>query len=139
PLPSGPWLRLYGFAGQVVLNAQLQAILSLLEYSRTASDEGAANLAQQLQTTAQTLFPRFDTGDWSRYQLGGAYATREYEKFVTDLLAKLARDTADPFWVATSQRFHAYLYDPPQVTPGAATPEIWPQPLDDYLDAAQIE
>ena len=139
PLPSGPWIRLYGFNQAVVLNAQLQAIVSLLEYSQTSGDSGASDLARQLSATAQALFPRFDTGDWSRYQLGGAYATREYQKFVTDLLAKLARDTADPFWVATSQRFHAYLYDPPQVTPGAATPEIWPQPLDDYLDAAQIE
>src|SRR4030081_3729574 len=26
-LPSGPWIRLYGFNGQVVLNAQLQAIV----------------------------------------------------------------------------------------------------------------
>ena len=137
-LPSGPWIRLYGFDGQVVLNAQLQAILSLLEYSRTASDEGAANLAQQLQTTAQTLFPRFDTGDWSRYQLGGAYATREYEKFVTDLLAKLADQTQDPFWIAASERFHAYYYDPPQVTQPSAPPEIWPQPLDGYLDTAPI-
>ena len=137
-LPSGPWIRLYGFNGQVVLNAQLQAILSLLEYSSTAQDEGAASLAQQLTTTAQALFPRFDTGDWSRYQLGGAYAPREYQKFVTDLLAKLARQTKDPFWTTTSQRFHAYLYDPPQVTQPSPPPTIWPQPLDGWYDVAPI-
>jgi hypothetical protein len=34
-LPSGPWIRLYGFNGQVVLNAQLQSIVSLLEYAQT--------------------------------------------------------------------------------------------------------
>ena len=39
-LPSGPWIRLYGFNGQVVLNAQLQAILSLLEYSQTTGGRG---------------------------------------------------------------------------------------------------
>src|SRR3954452_1515500 len=87
-LPSGPWIRLYGFNGQIVLNAQLQAIVSLLEYSQTTGDTEADALAHRLQATAQTLFPRFDTGDWSRYQLGGPYAPREYEKFVTDLLAK---------------------------------------------------
>jgi hypothetical protein len=137
-LPSGPWIRLYGFNGLVVLNAQLQSILSLLEYSRTSGDEAAANLAQQLATTARTLFPRFDTGDWSRYQLGGPYASREYQKFVTDLLAKLAAQTQDPFWLATSQRFHAYWYDPPQVTQGAPSSEVWPQPLDGWLDTASI-
>jgi len=137
-LPSGPWIRLYGFNGQVVLNAQLQAILSLLEYAQSEEDAGAATLAQRLSATAQALFPRFDTGDWSRYQLGGAYASREYQKFVTDLLAKLARQTKDPFWIATSQRFHAYYYDPPQVTQATPPPEIWPQPLDGFLDVAPI-
>ncbi len=135
-LPTGPWIRLYGFGGQIVLNAQLQAILSLLEYSTTSGDEEAADLARQLDTTTQALFSRFDTGDWSRYQLGGAYATREYQKFVTDLLAKLARQTGEPFWAATSQRFHAYYFDPPVVMQTAPPPEIWPQPLDGWLDTA---
>ena len=137
-LPSGPWIRLYGFDGEVVLNAQLQAIVSLLEYSQTTGDAEAGSLAQQLATAARTLLPRFDTGDWSRYELGGGYATREYQKFVTDLLAKLARQTQDPFWVATSQRFRAYYYDPPTVTQAAPPAEIWPQPLDGWLDVAQI-
>ena len=119
-LPSGPWIRLYGFNGEVVLNAQLQAIVSLLEYGTTTNSASATALAQRLSTTAQELFPRFDTGDWSRYELGGGYAPRDYQKFVTDLLAKLARHTQDPFWIATSQRFHSYYYDPPQVTPAAA-------------------
>jgi hypothetical protein len=139
-LPSGPWIRLYGFNGQVVLNAQLQAIVSLLEYGQTTSSAAATALAQRLSTAAEELFPRFDTGDWSRYELGGGYAPRDYEKFVTDLLAKLARDTQDPFWIATSQRFHSYYYDPPQVTqPQPATSQtIWPQPLDGYRDVATI-
>jgi hypothetical protein len=139
-LSTGPWIRLYGFNGQVVLNAQLQAIVSLLEYGTTTNSAAATALAQRLSATAQKLFPRFDTGDWSRYELGGGYAPRDYQKFVTDLLAKLARQTQDPFWIATSQRFHAYYYDPPQVTqPQPPTsPTIWPQPLDGYLDVATI-
>ncbi len=139
-LPSGPWIQLYGVNGQVVRHAQLQAIVSLFEYGQTASSAAATALAQRLSTTAQKLFPRFDTGDWSRYQLGGGYAPRDYQKFVTDLLAKLALQTQDPFWIATSQRFHSYYYDPPQVTqPQPVTsPTIWPQPLDGFLDAAPI-
>ncbi len=46
-LPSGPWIRLYGFDREVVLNAQLQAILSLAEYGRTAGDARAQALAQR--------------------------------------------------------------------------------------------
>ena len=92
-LPSGPWIRLYGFNGEVVLNAQLQSIVSLLDYATTSGNAAASALAQRLIATAETLFPRFDTGDWSRYELGGGYAPRDYQKFVTDLLAKLAKQT----------------------------------------------
>ena len=44
------------------------------------------------------------------------------------------------FWIATSQRFHSYYYDPPQVTQPqpAPSPTIWPQPLDGFLDVATI-
>jgi hypothetical protein len=138
PLASGPWIRLYGFDGEVVLNAQLQAIVSLLDYAQNSEDGTALVLAQQLDSTAQKLFPRFDTGDWSRYELGGGYAPRDYQKFVTDLLAKLAQQTQDPFWITAAQTFHAYYYDPPQVTQTTPTPAIWPQPLDGYLDVAPI-
>lgn len=138
-LSSGPWIRLYGFNSEIVLNAQLQAVLSLLEYAQSTEDANASALAQQLSNTAEKLLPRFDTGDWSLYELGGTYASKSYEKFVTDLLQKLAAKTGDPFWVATSQRFHAYYYDPPQVTQPTTTPvTIYPQPADGYLDTAPI-
>jgi hypothetical protein len=137
-LSTGPWVRLYGFDREVVLNAQLQAILSLLQYAGDTGDADAGALAQRLNVAAQALLPRFDTGDWSLYELGGAYATKEYQLFVTELLAKLAARTQDPFWIDASQRFHGYYYDPPAVTPGPAPPTIYPQPLDGFLDVAQI-
>jgi hypothetical protein len=128
---AGPWIRLYSFTREAVLNAQLQTVVSLFEY-------GATGLASQLLTAAQTLFPRFDTGDWSRYELGGAYASRSYQAFVTTLLAKVAARTKDPFWQSTASRFQAYLYSPAQVTQSAPPPPIWPQPADGYLDTAPI-
>jgi hypothetical protein len=137
-LSSGPWIRLYGFNSEIVLNAQLQAALSVLEYAQSTEDAKATALAQQLSTTAEKMLPRFDTGDWSLYELGGGYASKSYEKFVTDLLQKLAAKTADPFWQAAAQRFHAYYYDPPQVTQATPPPTIYPQPADGYLDTAPI-
>jgi D-glucuronyl C5-epimerase C-terminus len=137
-LSTGPWVRLYGFNREVVLNAQLQAVLSLLQYAAGTGDSAAGALAQRLDASAQAMFPRFDTGDWSLYELGGTYATKEYQLFVTQLLAKLAAQTQDPFWVDASQRFHSYYYDPPDVVPGPAPPTIYPQPLDGFLDVAQI-
>jgi hypothetical protein len=137
-MPGGPWIRLYGFDREVVLNAQLQAILSLGEYGQSAEDPGATALAQAMSAAARALLPRFDTGDWSLYELGGAYAPREYQAYVTDELAKLAAQTQDPFWVAAAQRFHDYLYAAPQVTVGTPPPTLYPQPQDGWLDSASI-
>ena len=137
-LSTGPWVKLYSFNHEVVLNAQLQTVISLLQYAGDTGDPNVAALAQRLNASAQAMLPRFDTGDWSLYELGGAYATKEYELFVTQLLAKLAARTQDPIWVDASQRFHSYYYDPPMVTAGPPPPTIYPQPLDGFLDVAQI-
>ncbi|MES1248865.1 MAG: D-glucuronyl C5-epimerase family protein [Actinomycetota bacterium] len=128
---AGPWIRLYSFTREVVLNAQLQTVVSLFDY-------GATGLASRMLTAAQTLFPRFDTGDWSRYELGGAYATRSYQEFVTTLLGKVASATQDPFWQTTAARFKAYLYSPPQVTQTTPPPTAWPVPADGFLDTVPV-
>jgi hypothetical protein len=137
-LSTGPWVKLYSFNKEIVLNAQLQTVLSLLQYAADTGDPNVAALAQRLNASAQAMLPRFDTGDWSLYELGGAYATKEYELFVTQILAKLAARTQDPYWIDAAQRFHGYYYDPPEVTPGAPPPTIYPQPLDGFLDVAQL-
>jgi hypothetical protein len=138
-LPSGPWIKLYGFNSEVVLNAQLQAILSLREYADATGDANATALADRMTATARALLPRFDTGDWSLYELGGFYAPRDYQLFVTQLLQKLAARTADPFWIDAYARFRSYYYDPPQVTQPAPAAPIYPQPRDGFLDAAPIQ
>jgi hypothetical protein len=122
---AGPWIRLYGFNHETVLNAQLQAVLSLSEYARASGDEAAGTLAQRMAGAAKALFPRFDTGDWSLYELGGPYAPLEYEQYVTALLARLAAQTQDPFWSDAAQRFQHYL-GPPQVTEGTPPPTLYP-------------
>ena len=137
PTRWGQWIRLYGFSRLVVLNAQLQAILSLSDYGSTTGNGAATALAQKLDVAAQALFPRFDTGDWSLYDLGGAYAPLDYEQFVTQELAQLASSTQEPFWADASQRFKAYL-GPPQVTEGPPPPTLYPQPADGFLDSASI-
>jgi hypothetical protein len=138
-LRKGPWIRLYGFTSEIVLNAQLQTAVSLLDYADTAGDAAAAGLAQRLLASAEAYFPSFDTGDWSRYELRGGYASRSYQEYVTTLLRQLATRTQDPFWVSTSQRFRDYLFSPPSVTQPAPAAPIWPQPADGFLDTAQLQ
>ena len=134
---AGPWIRLYGFDREVVLNAQLQTIVSLTEYGRTTGNGRASTLAQQLTDAAKTLLPRFDTGDWSLYSLGGSHAPLGYEQYVTELLGKLASQTLDPFWVDAAQRFRHYL-GAPQIVEGTPPPTLYPQPQEGWLDTATI-
>jgi hypothetical protein len=137
---TGPWVRLYGFNRQIVLNAQLQAILSLQEYASAAGDGDAQALAGRMDAAARGLFGRFDTGDWSRYELGGGYAKRTYQEYVTTLLGKLAKRTKDPFWQDASARFVNYTYEPPKVTQSDPPPVVlaFPQPADGWLDTVSI-
>jgi hypothetical protein len=136
---TGPWVRLYGFDREIVLNAQLQTILSLREYGSTVGDPGAQALANRMLAAARGLFWRFDTGDWSRYELGGGYAKRDYQIYVTTLLGKLAKQTQDGFWQDAAARFVNYTYEPPQVTQPELPPLVaYPRPLDGFLDTVQI-
>src|SRR5438067_188962 len=90
---TGPWIRLYAFNNVTVLNAQLQTILSLQDYATQTGDQAAVKLASRLQAAAVGLLPRFDTGYWSLYSLGGDEAPLEYHKYVVRLLTTLTRRT----------------------------------------------
>lgn len=134
---AGPWIRLYGFDRELVLNAQLQTILSLREYGRITGDAGATALSGRLESAAKALLPRFDTGDWSLYELRGYHASLGYEQYVTELLGKLAAQTSDPYWVDAAQRFQDYL-GAPKIEEGTPSPTLYPQPQDGWLDTASI-
>jgi hypothetical protein len=136
-LPQGPWIRLYGYSGVAVLNAQLQAALSLGEYARLTNDHRARRLARELRRTARVLLPRFDTGSWSRYSLGGRAATLEYHSYVTALLWRLSARQGGGRWRVYANRFSTYRRLPPVLRPGRRPPEVLPV-LDGYRDFAPI-
>src|SRR2546421_2011499 len=127
---TGPWIRLYAFNDDTVLNAQLQTILSLQDYATQTGDQAATNLASQLQTATVGLLPRFDTGYWSLYSLGGAEAPLDYHQYVVRLLGILSRRTQDPTLTTYAQRFGDDLRQPPVVKEGAAPGAIYPWPQD---------
>ncbi|MBA3366520.1 MAG: hypothetical protein H0U03_12195 [Actinobacteria bacterium] len=135
---AGPWIRLYSFSPVVVLNAQLQAAISVGDYAALAKDRGAASLAPQLQASAAALFPRFDTGFWSLYALGGSEAPLGYHRYVVSLLEKLAQRTGDTGWAERAARFQLYTRQPPNVTPGSPSPVLFSRPADGYRDEATI-
>jgi D-glucuronyl C5-epimerase C-terminus len=134
---AGPWIRLYAFNNETVLNAQLQTIVSLQDYGTRTGDPAAANLVAQLLTSAIAMLPRFDTGAWSLYSLGGAEAPLDYHQYVVRLLGILSRRTQDPTLTTYAQRFGNDLNEPPVIREGAAPGAIYPWPQDGYRDYAR--
>jgi hypothetical protein len=137
-LENGPWIRLYSFSGAAVLNAQLQAAVSLEEYGRRVGDRGARRLASRLRATAAELLPRFDTGSWSLYALRGNESTLGYHTYVTSLLWKLARRTGEERWARWAARLRDQWRKPPEIRPGPRTRPAMPVPADGFRDWAEI-
>src|SRR5581483_6897799 len=86
---AGPWIRLYGFSSLPVLNADLQATISLEDYASVSNDSAAAVLAKRMQNAAAATLPRFDTGYWTYYSLADDPSPPDYQTFVVSLLRKL--------------------------------------------------
>ena len=117
---AGPWIRLYSFTSLPVLNAQLQAVISLASYATAAEDEAAADLAGRMQRSAAATLSRFDTGYWSYYSLPHEPSPLDYHEYVVQLLKQLA--PTDRRFAAAAIRFTAYETQPPavQLQPGAS-------------------
>ncbi len=125
-VPAGPWIRLYGFSRLPVLNAQLQATISLAAYAQATGDTAAAHLATRMQNAAAVTLPRFDTGYWSDYSLAGDPSPVDYHVFVVSLLRKLA--AGDPRFADAAKRFAAYEKEPPAFkldTAGVGQVRFW--------------
>ncbi|MFL5959519.1 MAG: D-glucuronyl C5-epimerase family protein [Gaiellaceae bacterium] len=110
-LSAGPWIRLYSFSSNPVLNAQLQSVLSLETYAEATGDAAAATLASRMEEAAAATVPRFDTGYWTYYSLAGNPSPLSYQKYVVQLLHKLA--SSDLRFAQAADRFAAYLRQPP--------------------------
>jgi hypothetical protein len=87
---GGLWIREYGFTQQVILNSQLQSLLSLHSYANLVATPQAARLVQSLYRATVRLLPRFDLGCHSLYQLRGPVADQHYQDYHVALLNRLA-------------------------------------------------
>ena len=108
---AGPWIRLYAFSSLTVLNAQLQATISLQAYAAASEDPQAQALAARMQNAAAASLARFDTGYWSYYALPREPSPPDYHRYVVQLLTKLK--TADPRFADAATRFASYEKEPP--------------------------
>ena len=136
--PAKPWVALYSFDRTPVLNAQLQAALSVGDYAAIVGDPAADSFAARLIGAARALLPRFDTGYWSLYSLKGDESPLDYHDYVIALLRKLATRTGDSGWSDVADRFQTYETQPPVIRVGPPPPTVYPRPADGFRDEAQI-
>jgi hypothetical protein len=136
-LSAGPWIRHYSFSGLVVLNAHLQAALSLGDYAEISADPDAAALALRMRETAAAMIPRFDTGYWTHYSLGRESPLR-YHLYVIQILRRLALRTGEEFWRTTAVRFDRYTHEPPLFRVAPLPAVLYPRPVDGFRDVARI-
>ena len=108
-IAGGYWIREYGFTDEVILNAQLESIISIESYAAVAQSAAARDLARKLLVAARRLLPRFDLGCWARYELGGPAASLHYQIYHVELLRQLAATHADPIWRRTYLRWRRCL------------------------------
>lgn len=92
--PGRSHYLLYSYArGQRVLNAFTQAVNGLHDLAAIANDdEGRELYARGVRQLAAEL-PRYDTGGWSRYQLGGRASDVGYHRLSRDFLRGLCERT----------------------------------------------
>ncbi len=105
PIGGGLWIREYGFTQQVILNAQLQSILSLESYAAFAKSAAVRGVIRELIVATRRLLPHFDVGCWARYQLAGPPARLGYQIYHVDLLRRLAVRRSEPIWSRTYVRW----------------------------------
>jgi hypothetical protein len=117
---GGLWVREYSFSSNLILNAQLQTLVSLLEYVEISGNSDAGAVVAQLDTATRALLPRFDTGCWSLYLLDGSPAPLHYHTYHIDLLKQLAQRTGAQFWTAYGARWERYLGTSSSAPPCAA-------------------
>jgi hypothetical protein len=87
---GGLWIQEYGFTQEVILNSQLQSLLSLESYARLVGTPAARSLVQSLYRATVRLLPRFDLGCHSLYELRGPAADSHYQAYHVLLLRRLA-------------------------------------------------
>jgi len=91
---GGEWFLLYSFApGQLVLNADLDALIALHDLAAATRDPFVTALdANGVQTLTRTI-ARFDAGNWSLYAQGGPLASLNYQALNYELARKLCLRT----------------------------------------------
>jgi D-glucuronyl C5-epimerase-like protein len=93
-LRGGDWFLLYSFApDQIVLNADLDAVIALHDLRVATHQPRVTALAHSGLHALETNIARFNIGTWSLYALGGPLADLNYQALNLELAQKLCQRT----------------------------------------------
>jgi hypothetical protein len=116
PTSAGTRYVQYTFApGASILNAFLQSLIGLYDYSQASGDHDAAALFAAGDAEARGEIPGFVSGTWSLYQTG-VPDTLDYHTLVTGFLQALCTRVQAPAYCDTANLFQSDLTTPPALT-----------------------
>ena len=119
-VPAGDGTRFvqYSFApasSVEVINAFLQALIGLYDYSQASDDPTAQALFASGNAEAEAEVPKYDTGAWSLYQPGDE-DDLSYHELVSGFLQQLCSRTNATVYCTTAQHFQTDLKTPPALS-----------------------
>jgi hypothetical protein len=99
----------YSFAPRLyVVNAFIQTLIGLYDYGQITGSPRAKRLYDAALPEARRQVPASDTGDWSRYSIGGPRSTGEYHRLLTEVLLSICSRTHDEVFCEYGRKFSSY-------------------------------
>lgn len=116
PSNGGSHYLIYSMSpGLRVLNGFLQATTGLYDFATLTNDSRAMRLFRAGDRAARREVPRFDTGAWSLYSMGGRESDLGYHRLVRDFLDNLCDRTKTRVYCRTAETFTNYQRERPVV------------------------
>src|SRR3954454_4194875 len=117
PTSHGNHYLIYSFSrGLLVGNAFLESLIGLWDYAEASGDKTARALYTRGFREARHELPRFDTGAWSLYSLGGAESDLNYHRVIRDFAEGLCERTKESIYCSKAARFDKSLHQPARVS-----------------------
>ena len=113
PSGRGSHYLLYSMSpGLRVLNGFLQAITGLHDFATITGDKRAMRLFRAGDRAARREIPRYDTGAWTLYSIGGRESDLGYHRLVRAFLKNLCERTKISTYCRYRKRFNDYQRKP---------------------------
>jgi hypothetical protein len=114
---AGPHYAIYTFSPDLrVINAFLQSIIGLYDYTRLTNDPRARALYEAGEAQARVETPLYNTGAWSLYSLERE-SDLSYHKLTRDFLRRLCQRLDTAVYCDTADAFTEQLSIDPEVAP----------------------